>query len=256
MLDLSIGDLADISGGELLWSDLPPLGGRHEPVRGIAFDTRRIRPGDLLWCMSSSCWDHPAASTEAFRKGAAGVAGERFAAPWAGTYSLRVPDACESLFRLASYARRRFCGKLIAVAAGNQTAAVCRVLQTVLSRFATGNVCPILRRRGIWLPTGLLEVRPDWDFVVLPVFDLQKDTILRLSCPHLAVITPHASCESEPVAPRVRPWLPDSGQLIEVETIREAAARAAVALEIPESEIAAAIDAALEPEPRSTERAA
>jgi hypothetical protein len=245
MLDISIGELAELTGGKLLWSDLPPVGGSAELVRRLTFDTRRVRPGDVLWCTSASCWDHPAASAEAFRRGAAGVVGERFAAPWAGTFSLQVADAGAALCQLAAHARQQFGGKLIAVAAGNQTASLCRILDAVLRPFAAGGTCPILRRRERWLPSGLVDLRRGWDYALLPLFNTEKDAILRLSYPQVAVITRPARCGTERLARQILPWLPDSGQLIEVETIREAAVQVASALEIPESAVAPGLDRAL-----------
>lgn len=256
MLELSIGELAEIAGGKLLWSDLPPLAGPLEPIGRLAYDTRRVRPGDVLWCLSTSCWDHPAASADAFRRLARGVVGERFAAPWAGTFSLQVASAKESLFRLAGHARRQFRGQLIAVAAGAQTATYCRVLESVLSDFGVGGTCSVIRRNGQWLPTGLSELDLKADFALLPLFDLEKAEILRLSYPHVAVITPHVSCTRELAARRILPWLPESGQLIEVDTIREAAVQVARVLDVPEAALEEAIDRALEPARRTGNQAA
>jgi hypothetical protein len=256
MLELSIGELADITEGRLLWSNLPPLGGRLEPVERLAFDTRRVSAGDVLWCMSSSCWDHPAASCEAFRRGAVGVVGERFAAPWAGSFSLQVPNAVEALARLATHARRQFRGKLIAVAAGAQTAVYCRALQAVLRDFGVGETCKVLRRRGDWVPTGLVNLSPKWDFAVLPLLDPEKESILRLSYPHVAVITPDVRCTREPASRLVLPWLPESGQLIEADTIREAALQVARLFDLPESAAQLAIDRALQSSERSHRKAA
>lgn len=247
MLELSIGEFAEIAGGTLLWSDLPPLGGHLEPIGRLAYDTRRVRPGDVLWCLSSSCWDHPAASAEAFRRRAKGVVGERFAAPWAGTFSLQVPSARQSLFRLASHARRLFRGKLIAVAAGAQTATYCRVLEAVLGDFGVGGTISVIRRQEEWLPTGLAELDTKSDFALLPLFDLEKDQILRLSYPHVAVITPDVRCTRESAARQILPWLPESGQLIEVDTIREAAVQVARELNVPDAVVEDAIDRALQP---------
>ena len=247
MLELSIGELAEIVGGKLLWSDLPPIGGSLDPIGRLAYDTRRVRPGDVLWCLSTSCWDHPAASTEAYRRGARGVVGQRFAAPWAGTFSLQVENAKESLFRLAAHARRQFRGKLISVAAGPQTATYCRVLEALLSEFGVGKTCSVIRRRGDWLPTGLAELELKADFAILPLFDLQKDEILRLSYPHVAVITPDVRCTRESATRQILPWLPESGQLIEVETIRDAAVQVARVLDLPEATLQMALDRALQP---------
>jgi|GEM_PF-1833211 len=256
MLELSIGELAEIVDGKLLWSDLPPIGGPLDPIRRLAYDTRRVSPGDVLWCLSTSCWDHPAASTEAYRRGARGVVGERFAAPWAGTFSLQVASAKDSLLRLASYGRRQFRGKLIAVAAGPETATYCRLLQTVLTDFGVGGTCSVLRRNDEWLPTGLVELSLKSDFAILPLFDLEKDDILRLSYPHAAVITPAVRCTRELAARRVLPWLPESGQLIEVDTIREAAIQVARLFDVSDEALQLALDRALEPTRRDHTKAA
>lgn len=256
MLELSIGELARIVDGTLLWSDLPPIGGPLEPIGRLAYDSRRVRPGDVLWCLSTSCWDHPAASSEAFRRRARGVVGERFAAPWAGTFSLRVANAKDSLLRLANYARRQFRGKLIAVSAGPQTATYCRVLQTVLSHFAPGQTCAVLRKGGEWVPTGIAELDPKSDFAILPLFDLEKEDILRLSYPHVAVITPAVRCTRELAARRIQPWLPESGQLIEANTIRDAAVQVARLFDVSDEALHAALDRALQPASRDQTRAA
>lgn len=102
-----VGELAEMVGGELSLGVLPPLAGPFEPVRRIVVDCRQVRPGDVYWALTARHDQGAFRAEEAYLRGALGVVvSGRHVEPWAGKFSLRVPDANAALVRFASLASR------------------------------------------------------------------------------------------------------------------------------------------------------
>jgi hypothetical protein len=103
MLRICIGELVEQVGGTLTFGSLPPLAGRYEPIRRIVVDSRVARPGDVFWGLEGPTYQGAHFAEEAFLRGAMGVVIEgRHVEPWAGRFSLRVPDANTALLRLST----------------------------------------------------------------------------------------------------------------------------------------------------------
>lgn len=114
MFALSIRELADLLPGELLLSDMPPLGGDQELVRRIVLESKHVRPGDIYWALPDS--DAPQFAEAAFLRSALGVVSEgRLVMPWAGAFSLKVADTIAAVERFAAHVRQQFRGPVVLV---------------------------------------------------------------------------------------------------------------------------------------------
>jgi len=98
---LCIGDLAEIIGGHLVLASLPPLAGPYEPVRRIVVESREVRSGDVYWDLQHLAMTVRTCE-DALLRGAFGVVvSGRHIEPWAGRFSILVPDANRALVELA-----------------------------------------------------------------------------------------------------------------------------------------------------------
>ena len=89
-LEITIGELAQLVGGELQMASMPPLGGKHEPAGRVVGRLSQVQPGDVF----AAAEDVDCAVEEAYARGASGVIVERLPmVPWAGRYVIRVADA-------------------------------------------------------------------------------------------------------------------------------------------------------------------
>ena len=100
-MNLCIGDLAEIIGGQLVLASLPPLAGPYEPVRRIVVESREVRSGDVYWGLAAPGYDGSHLAEDALLRGAFGVVvSGRHIEPWAGRFSILVPDANRALVEL------------------------------------------------------------------------------------------------------------------------------------------------------------
>lgn len=101
MPEICIRDLAEIVGGRLRLSEMPPLHGAWQPIRRIVFDSRAVLPGDVYWRLPADDAQGSCDAEEAFLRSALGiVAAGRMVHPWAGAFCLQVGDAQQALRRL------------------------------------------------------------------------------------------------------------------------------------------------------------
>lgn len=101
-MNLCIGDLAEIIGGHLLLGSLPPLAGPYEPVRRVVVESREVGPGDVYWGLTTPGYDGSHLAEDALLRGALGViVSGRHVEPWAGRFTILVPDANRALIELA-----------------------------------------------------------------------------------------------------------------------------------------------------------
>jgi UDP-N-acetylmuramyl pentapeptide synthase len=111
MMQLSVGELTSVIGGKLCLGALPPLAGEYEPVRRIVVECQEVAPGDVYWGLVRRGFDGSRLADTAFMRGALGVVvGGRHVEPWAGRFSIAVPDANTALEQLARCLRARDCG--------------------------------------------------------------------------------------------------------------------------------------------------
>ena len=115
--NLSIGELAEVVGGCLRLGAMPPLDGDLEPVGPVVVESRHVQAGDVFWALDQA-GEHGARFAEvAFSRDAAGaVVSRRRLEPWAGKFSIEVPDARLALWQLAAYMRGQFHGSVVGVA--------------------------------------------------------------------------------------------------------------------------------------------
>lgn len=204
-MELSIRDLVSVTGGRLVMSSLPPLGGSLEPIESVSFDSRKCGKGSLFWsltgttsCMPSwaSCSDETFAD-HAFSNGALGVVvTSRPIEPWAGGFALHVKENAEALGRFAQWNRSRFLGPVVVVIdAGGGLESYCRGVASASGH--TGAVDPAdslveLQASFAQLddesPFTIISLRADSSFSA----DSAISRISHLCSPDIAVITPLA----------------------------------------------------------------
>lgn len=104
---LSIGELAEITGGLLQLAQMPPLGGPYEPISQIQTDLQHVQPGDVFWTGASGPLGDEMHAEQALMRGALGVVvSDRFIEPWAGRFSLHLDDPLDSAEQLVRTLRR------------------------------------------------------------------------------------------------------------------------------------------------------
>jgi len=194
-MDLSIGKLADVIGGQLCLGSLPPLGGADEPIAGrVATACSQACPGDVVFAGAGdgSRRSLPQLPDEAFARGALGVVAERHVEPWAGRFSMVVPDTRAALWELATWSRQLFEGTVI-VAAGDKPNLLAGAVDDLLRprfRGACGQAQP---PESVSVPLSLLELANDLDYGIVPwqpVDDELAPQLAQLCAPDVAVLLP------------------------------------------------------------------
>ena len=112
---ISCGELAEVLQGTLQLADMPPLGGRCEPVRQMRLHSEAWNPGDVVWLPGSD--DDQAdvvASQLAFAGGALGVVSQRRVTAWPGGFSIEVPCLRQAGDHLRRWALEHYRGVQIA----------------------------------------------------------------------------------------------------------------------------------------------
>jgi|TARA_B100000809_G_scaffold111422_2_gene109995 UDP-N-acetylmuramyl pentapeptide synthase len=207
MVDLAIGQLADIVDGRLRLGSLPPLGGELEPVGRIVTEAARVGPGDVYWSV-----DHYATnfSEHVFFQGAAGVvAAGRHIEPWAGKFSVQVHEANDALWQLAAWGRSRFAGTVIAVA-GRDAARTSAIIRHVLGRRMEMTPAPAITRQPAQVAVDMLDLDPHADCGLCPHIDTDDAGIFR----SISLVQPHVMVCTERALAGTLPALPDDAAVI------------------------------------------
>lgn len=186
MNKMCIRDLAELLGGRLQLGAMPPLGGDLEPIGRIVVDCRQIQAGDVFWATmrDGQAADH---AEEAFARGALGVVAGRRVEPWAGKFSLEVPDACSALDSLLNAARNRFSGRLVVVTGDSGKTTAAHWIHAALRQHASGSLLPSTPLTP-W-PLTLLDLNVDRHYGVLEA-PLEA---ARIPCPAASLSTPDAT---------------------------------------------------------------
>jgi hypothetical protein len=118
MWDMSIRQLARLTGGALTLSETPPLGGMLEPIGRVVHVQDNYAPGDVVFVESedTKCLE------SLYLQGAMGVVATRRCGPLAGGFGVCVADVRSALRCMAEYARDRYSGKLIIKVVPNEYA--------------------------------------------------------------------------------------------------------------------------------------
>ena len=117
MWNIDIQQLANLIGGTLHLSAMPPLAGEHEAVGRIVPTDALLRNGDVVLVRSeeSTCLEHWLLS------GATGIIATRKCEAAAGGFCIVVEDSTDAMRTLAAFHRDAYPGKLsITITAGSE----------------------------------------------------------------------------------------------------------------------------------------
>src|SRR6187397_1935356 len=113
MPHLTRNELLAAIGGQLTPAEHDGAG-KHE-LSQIVTDSREVGTGDVFWALPGSLLDGADFAPEARYRGAAGVVTQRPLEPSPASWTIQVDDALQALWRLASWQRDRFGGRIVAV---------------------------------------------------------------------------------------------------------------------------------------------
>ncbi|REJ69029.1 MAG: UDP-N-acetylmuramoyl-tripeptide--D-alanyl-D-alanine ligase [Planctomycetota bacterium] len=192
-MDLCLEQLRQVVGGEVNFGSLPPREGELVPIQRIVTDSRRVEAGDLFLALSGPNHDGANFATEAFSRGAAGVmVGDRSIEPWAGSFTLNVPDTMLALWQLAAWHRNRFSGQVVGITGSVGKTTTREMVGAAL--MAAGRVAksPENFNNHIGVPLSLLGAHAGDDYVVIELGANARgelDGLTRLAAPDVGVVT-------------------------------------------------------------------
>ena len=183
---LTLDELAGVTGGRLL------VGPGERPLRGVAIDSRVVRPGELFVAILGARLDGHEFVAEAAARGAAAALVQREVSVPPGLGLVRVADTTRALAELAAHARRTASIPVVGITGStgktttkDMTAALLGTRGAVLK--TEGN---LNNRYG--LPLTLLRLRPEHWAAALEMGmsapgELRQ--LARIARPDVAVIT-------------------------------------------------------------------
>jgi len=190
---LLLSDLDRLVGGRLRFGKMPPIHGSSTPLGRVVTDSRKVEPGDVFWGLAGQRHDGSEFAEEALARGASGVVvAGRIVQPWAGRWSLEVPDTQLALWELASYCRGRFPGRVVAVTGSVGKTTTRQMIHRVLSSRFQGTASPKNYNTHIGLPLSMLNWSLDDDFAVVELGATGRgeiESLAKLCRPHVGVIT-------------------------------------------------------------------
>jgi UDP-N-acetylmuramoyl-tripeptide--D-alanyl-D-alanine ligase len=192
-MQISVGELRDILGGQLRLGSMPPRDGELTPLGRIVTDSRHVSAGDVFWGLRGERTDGAHYAEEAYTRGAIGVVTSgRWVAPWAGRWSLEVADANAALINLAGWQRARFNGSMIAVAGAVGKTTTQAMIDAVLSTRCVGSAPSVMNTDPAQLAIELLRLKSHDDYAVVRVnasTTVQSKRQTLLVEPEVAVFT-------------------------------------------------------------------
>ena len=192
-MDLCLGQLQDVVGGELSTGSLPPRDQDLVSIRRIVTDSRRVEQGDLFLAIHGPNHDGANFADEAFSRGAAGVLiADRHIEPWAGAFSLQVPDTMLALWQLAGWHRNQFTGHVIGVTGSVGKTTTREMIAAALATTGQVTASPENFNNHIGVPLSLLRVDTSDDYAVIELGASARgeiDGLTRLAAPDVGVIT-------------------------------------------------------------------
>ena len=193
MIELALCELAHEIGGQLSLGAMPPLAGDATPVGRIVTDSRQVEPGDVFWGLVGPQHNGADYADEAFLRGASGVVAQgRHIEPWAGRWTLRVPDTQTALWQLAALARYKFAGKVVAVTGSVGKTTTRAMIHQVLKYQWEGTSSPGNFNNHIGLPLSMLRWNSLDDYAVVELGANhcgEIESLASLCQPHVGVIT-------------------------------------------------------------------
>ncbi|RFB04350.1 UDP-N-acetylmuramoyl-tripeptide--D-alanyl-D-alanine ligase [Parvularcula marina] len=161
-------------------------------VRGISFDTRTLKPGDLFVALEGARDGHDFLGVAAEKgAGAALVSKVPGDAP-AGLPLLQVADTLDGLGALGAAARDRHFGKLVAVTGSVGKTTTKEMLRAALSPFGQVHAAEKSFNNHLGLPASLASMPSDSDFGVFEIgmnHSGEITPLVGLVRPHAAIIT-------------------------------------------------------------------
>lgn len=194
MLELSIGQLEEMTGGRLQLASLPPRGGRWEPINDIAVHSAEAGPGTVVWDLADAT-PRPGrtAPLHAMLQSALGVVThDRHVIPWAGAFALHLPDPLTSLCHFIRQSCQQYFGHTIGLTAAADTDMTAQLIRIVLATRYTGGHCD-LRCGSVADQLGTLVRWPHAaDYTIVLGIAQAKITQIQnsvLCCPGIVAIT-------------------------------------------------------------------
>ncbi len=192
-MDLTLGQLQEVVGGDVIVGDMPPREQDLVNIPRITTDSRRVEQGDLFWAIRGENHDGTNFADEAFARGAAGVlVADRHIEPWAGCFTLQVPDTMLALWQLAAWHRNRFTGQVVGITGSVGKTTTREMISTALSSAGQVTRSPENFNNHIGVPLSLLRVQASDDFAVIELGASARgeiDGLTRLASPDVGVIT-------------------------------------------------------------------
>ena len=192
MAHLTLSQLHEAVGGELLLADGSTGSGPPADIGRVVTDSRQVQPRDTFWALRGMLRDGADFCGDAFARGAAGVVTERTVAVPPGCWALKVSNALEALWNLARWNRSRFGGRVVAVTGSVGKTTTRQMIDAVLRTRGAGSVSPRNYNNHVGLPLSMQSLAPEHDYAVYELGASAAGEIAELAglCqPHLGVIT-------------------------------------------------------------------
>jgi UDP-N-acetylmuramoyl-tripeptide--D-alanyl-D-alanine ligase len=177
-------DLLEATGGAMA----RPFG-----AKGVAIDTRTLRPGDLFVALQGENRDGHAFVADALARGAAGALVSHLPEGVPPDASLLVvDDTLAGLHRLGGFARARFAGRVVAVTGSVGKTTTKEMLRTALSACGPTWAAEASHNNHWGVPLTLARMPEDAAYCVVEIGMNHAGEIAplaRLAAPHVALIT-------------------------------------------------------------------
>ncbi|MCC7085547.1 MAG: UDP-N-acetylmuramoyl-tripeptide--D-alanyl-D-alanine ligase [Pirellulales bacterium] len=190
---LTLSQLCQITGGQLRMAVMPPRHGETSQVGPIVTDSRRVQADMVFWGLPGAKFDGACFAEDALMRGASGVVvSGRSVEPWAGRWALRVEDSLRSLWTLATWHRREFAGRMIAVTGSVGKTTTRLMIDAVLGSKYSGITSPKNYNNHVGLPLSLLRLERDHAYAAVELGangPNEIDKLAQLCRPHIGVVT-------------------------------------------------------------------
>ncbi len=192
-MQLTLGDLHELLGGELRFGAMPPTAGDATLVGPVVTDSREVQPEEVFFGLAGARFHGGQFAEEAFVRGAAGaVTSGRRIEPWAGCWSLEVPDAKQALWRLAAWNRSQYAGPLVAVTGSVGKTTTRQMIDTVLGSRLSGTASPRNYNNHVGVPLSLLRLERWHQYGVVELAASaagEIQSLARLARPTIGIVT-------------------------------------------------------------------
>lgn len=192
-MQLTVGDLHELLGGELRFGAMPPTAGDATLVGPVVTDSREVQPEEVFFGLAGARFHGGQFAEEAFVRGATGVVTSgRHLEPWAGCWSLEVPDAKQALWRLAAWNRSQYAGPLVAVTGSVGKTTTRQMIDAVLGSRLSGTASLRNYNNHIGVPLSLLRLERWHQYGVVELAASaagEIQSLARLARPTIGIVT-------------------------------------------------------------------